>query len=204
MARAARERLYAVAEAQAGYFTAGQALAAGYSHAAQSYHVKAGNWLREGWGVYRLARFPLVPGAKLVRLMLWSRDRVGEVQAAVSHDSALAVYGLSDVLPAVTHLSVPPGFRKAPPTGVALHRARLAAGEVTLRDGYRVTTPLRTLLDVAASPLSAEHLGVAVAQALAWGLVRERALRAALAAAPEVVRARLAPFVDRSASGCSE
>ncbi len=45
--------------------------------------------------------------------------------------------------------------------------------------GYRVTTPLRTLLDVAASPLSQEHLDKAVVQALERGMVRRAALETA-------------------------
>lgn len=105
--RDARSRLYQVAERQAGYFTAAQAREAGYSYAAQHYHAKAGNWIRDGWGVYRLALFPEAPGAELVRLMLWSRDRAGEVQAAVSHELALAAFELSDVLPAKHQLTVP-------------------------------------------------------------------------------------------------
>jgi hypothetical protein len=44
----ARSKLFAVAERQAGYFTATQALEAGYSHASQSYHRKVGNWHRDG------------------------------------------------------------------------------------------------------------------------------------------------------------
>lgn len=185
--RDARARLYQVAEGQAGYFTSAQAREAGYSHATQSYHAKAGNWIREGWGVYRLALFPEAPGGELVRLMLWSRDRKGVVQAAVSHESALAAFELSDVLPAKHHLTVPPGFRKEPPAGVTLHHASLPEEDVMDRDGYRVTTPLRTLLDVAASDISPEHLEAATAQALGRGLVRRSELREALRPRPASV-----------------
>lgn len=188
----ARSRLYQVAEGQAGYFTAAQAREAGYSHAAQSYHAKVGNWIRDGWGVYRLALFPEAPGGELVRLMLWSRDRKGVVRAAVSHESALAAFELGDVLPARHHLSVPPGFRKMPPAGVVLHRAGLPEEDVMDRDGYRVTTPLRTLLDVAASSISPEHLEAATVQALERGLVMRKRLAKALQRAPERVRERFA------------
>ena len=183
----ARAKLFEVAERQAGYFTATQAREAGYSHAAQSYHAKAGNWIRDGWGVYRLARFPEAPGSELVRLMLWSRDRAGVIRAAVSHESALAAFELSDVLPAKHHLIVPPGFRKMPPAGVVLHRAGLPEEDVMDRDGYRVSTPLRTLLDVAASDISPEHLEAATVQALGRGLVRRSELREALRPRPASV-----------------
>ena len=188
----AESKLYDVAERQAGYFTASQALEAGYSHASQSYHRKAGNWLRDGWGIYRLARFPHVAGEDFVRLMLWSRDRAGVVHAAISHASALRAYELSDVLPHETHVIVPKRFRKKAPDGVVLHPADLAPDDVRERDGYRITTPLRTLLDVAASPLSLEHLEAATGEALQRGLVRRRALEEAVHGAADEVRKRFA------------
>lgn len=187
-----RSKLYAVAERQAGYFTASQALEGGYSRASQHYHQKVGNWRREGHGIYRLERFPRTEGEHYVRLMLWSSDRAGCVQAALSHETALQAYELSDVMPAEIHLSVPRGFRKKPPAGVRLHRQDLPASDVTERDGYRITTPLRTLLDAAASSLSAEHLATAVRDALERGLVRKRLLEEALEGSSQNVKARFA------------
>src|SRR5664279_4238359 len=175
----ARIKLYEIAEQQAGYFTASQALEAGYSYPSQAYQRKADNWLRDGWGIYRLTNFPHTPNEKLVRLMLWSRDRAGRVQAAVSHETALSVYELSDVMPAETHISVPKGFRKRSPQGVLLHRAHLSGDEVQDRNGFRITTPKRTLLDVASSALSPEHLEDATSEALEKGLIRRRALEEA-------------------------
>ena len=52
----------------------------------------------------------------------------------------------------------------------------MAPGHVEARAGYQVTTPLRTLLDVAGSPLSQGHLDAAVRDALERGLVRRRQL----------------------------
>lgn len=187
-----RTKLYAIAETQAGYFTAAQALEAGYSRASQHYQHKVGNWRREGHGIYRLEHFPRSPYEHYVRLMLWSRDRPGNIQAALSHETALQAYDLSDVLPASIHLTVPKGFRKQPPAGVRLHLQDLPAPEVTERDGYRITTPLRTLLDAAASSLSAEHLAAAVQDALNQGQVRKRVLEEAIENSPDNVKARFA------------
>jgi predicted transcriptional regulator of viral defense system len=187
-----KTRLYETAEKQSGYFTASQALEAGYSYASQNYQRKAGNWLRDGWGIYRLSHYPHSADEQYVRLMLWSRDRSGEPQGVVSHDTALQVYDLSDVLPAQTHLTVPKRFRKKPPRGVMLHRADLTAGDVHERDSYRITSPLRTLLDAAASPLSLEHLETATMEALDRGLVRRRALAEAIQVAPGNVQERFA------------
>ena len=185
-----RTKLYDIAEQQAGYFTAAQALEAGYSYASQTYHHKAGNWLRDGWGIYRFVRYPRTSGEELVRLMLWSRDRAGETQAVVSHESALQAYELSDVLPAETHLTVPQRFRKEPPENVVLHHTELKEGDVRERDGYRITTPLRTLLDVATYSLSPEHLEAATREALENGLVRHRALEETVRAAPSGAQKR--------------
>lgn len=185
-----KAKLYEVAEGQSGYFTAAQALEAGYSYESQHYHQRTGNWLREGWGIYRLALYPYTEGEEFVRFMLWSRDRSGEVQAVVSHESALEVYELSDVLPGSIHLTVPKSFRKRQPEGVVLHLADLPESVIRIRDGYRITTPLQTLLDVAASPLSPEHLEAAVNDALRSGLVRRQALVDAVAEAQVPVQGR--------------
>ena len=52
------QRLYEVAEMQAGLFTTKQAKAAGYAENTHPYHVQAGNWIREHRGIYRLSKFP--------------------------------------------------------------------------------------------------------------------------------------------------
>lgn len=183
-------RLYQVASAQGGYFTASQALQAGYAYSQQHFHVERGNWLQIGHGLYRLHDYPPAEREDLIRWSLWSRNQRGSPQAMVSHDTALTVHELSDVMPAQVHLTVPPGFRKKTPPGCVLHKANLAPGDVEWRDGYRVTTPLRTLLDVALSPLSQEHLDAAVSDALERGLVRRSQLENA--SYPLEARRRLA------------
>jgi len=171
--------LYQVAAAQGGYFTAAQARQAGYAYSQQYFHVSRGNWLKIDRGLFRLRDFPPAEREDLIRWSLWSRDQKGAPQAVVSHDTALTVHDLSDVMPARVHLTVLPGFRKKVPPGCVLHKATLAPEDVESQTGYRVTTPLRTLLDVADSPLSSEHLNRAVRDALERGLVRRRSLEAA-------------------------
>jgi hypothetical protein len=70
---------------------------------------------------------------------------------------------------------------------VTLHHQDLLASDMTERDGYRITTPLRTLLD-AASSLSAEHLAVAAQDAIDEGLVRKRLPEEALKDSPKTSR----------------
>lgn len=185
-----REQLFAVADRQAGYFTALQAREAGYSYPNQSYHRKQGHWLDEGWGLYRLRDYPETEHEHLVKLSLWSRNKRGEPQAVVSHETALSFYNLSDVMPVKTHLTVPKGFRKPAPEGVVLHKATLQEEECADQRGFSVTTPLRTLLDVAASALSPEHLERATLDALQEGWVRRSRLESAVSEAPPDVQER--------------
>jgi predicted transcriptional regulator of viral defense system len=175
------DRLFEVADRQAGYFTARQAREAGYDYRLQHYHRERGNWIPAGHGLYRLRQYPEAEDEELVRLSLWSRDRSGRPQAVVSHETALGLHDLTDLMPGLVHLSVPKSFRKKPPKGIVLHKSRFDEGDVEDRRGYRVTTPLRTILDIARSPrVSPEHLEAAVAEALERGLVRRKQLRETL------------------------
>lgn len=174
-----RRALHAVAFQQAGYFTASQAREAGYSYQAQKYHADSGNWLRVDRGIFRLPEWPSDPEDTFVRWTLWSDGR-----GVVSHDSALAVHGLSDVDPIKVHLTVPSGFGASDEL-VELHVADLDEDEREQRRGWAVTTPLRTLADVAGTDISQEQVDRAVADALRLGLAsRRRLLRATAELAP--------------------
>ena len=170
--RELRQRLVAVASAQSGYFSAAQAKGVGYSYQAQKQNADRGNWVKVGRGLFRLPGWPAGRHEDLVRLSLWSRGR-----AVVSHESALSVHELGDVNPARTHLTVPAGFRQRALAGVVLHRAALPEGDVRDQEGFRVTTPLRSLLDTAAGDLDLDLLAGAVEDALEQGvLTRSRLL----------------------------
>ncbi len=166
-----RRRLLALAARQSGYFTAAQALDLGYSYPAQRYHAQRGNWLRVDRGIYRLPEWPTGPRDNLVRWSLWSRGR-----AVVSHETAMSVHELGDVDPARVHLTVPRNFRQKDP-GVVIHWAEVPRSDVEEHDGFRVTTPLRSLLDVAAGDLDLDQLARAIEEALARGMLTRRALR---------------------------
>ncbi len=77
--------LYRLAESQSGYFTTKQASALGYASNKRIYHVRAGNWIREHRGIYRLARFPEPERPDLILWMLWSRDRSDRPTGVFSH-----------------------------------------------------------------------------------------------------------------------
>lgn len=193
-AQTAYRRLIAVAQRQGGYVTAKQARAAGFDYSHLTYHSGVGNLTRAGHGLYHVPEVPRSMHDQLVRLVLWSRDRADRPQAVVSHDTALELHELSDVLPRRVHLSVPPSFRKREPRGCVLHRSVLAPTDVVSWEGFRVTTPLRTLVDLAdEGRLTREQLARAVEDALARGLVRRQEVTSALrVAGASPSRARLA------------
>lgn len=178
--KTALRALYQTATAQGGYFTSKQAEAAGYGKRHVDYHVKAGNFERIMHGLFRLPTVPASEHDEFIRLSLWSRGRDDRPQAVVSHESALALHELSDLLPGKVHLTVPKSFRKAPPKACTLHRGTLVPSDTTAWSGFRITTPLRTLVDAAMSDsVPAEQLKQAVADALEKGLVRRGTLREA-------------------------
>lgn len=180
MARDSARTLAALAQEQGGYFTAKQAADAGYQYPQLVYHVTAGNFERVAHGLYRLPTAPVAEHDDLIRLTFWSRDQKDAPQAVVSHDSALVLHELTDLLPDHVHLTVPRTFRKPAPKGCVLHKTALERDEIQERAGFRVTSPLRTLLDAAAGGVSQEQLDNAVRDALARGLVRRSALEAAV------------------------
>lgn len=175
------DRLYGLAESQQGYFTSGQAMACGYPTSSHVYHMKRGSWLREGRGIYRLARFPASDDSQYVRWTLWSRNRQGVPQGVISNQTALALFDLSDLMPARIHMTVPPSFRRnsAIPKTLVLHRGELADDDIEARQGYRVTRPLRAVVDLLDAPaVSLGHLRQALKEGLERGLIARAEMEA--------------------------
>src|SRR4051794_34113200 len=67
--------------------------------------------------------------------------------AVLSHRSAAALWGIRESAPRQIEVTAP-GERRRP--GLTVHRARLPEDEITRHAGIPVTTPARTLLDLAA------------------------------------------------------
>ena len=169
-----------IASRQQGYFTARQALEAGYSYPSQYYQSETGNWIREEYGVYRIADYTAADRPDLVLWSLWSRDRKGKAQGVFSHETALSIHELSDVMPARFHMTVPPAFRKSiqVPASLVLHRARLDAADIQSMDGYSVTRPIRAIVETAlAGTISPDLIEQALSQALQRGLVQREELK---------------------------
>lgn len=178
--REAAQRLYELAQEQQGFFTAKQAKAAGFAENTHPYHVHAGNWIREHRGVYRLAQFPTSERPDLVVWALWSRNRRGDVEGVYSHQTALRIHELSDLNPAKLHMTVPTRFRRTStvPAILVLHYADLSEGDIQSAQGFKVTHPLRTILDlIAAGTVERTFIQQALTQAVDRGLVTRHQIR---------------------------
>jgi predicted transcriptional regulator of viral defense system len=163
------DRLYETAAGQQGLFTTKQAAEAGYSPQLLVHHTRARKTARIRRGIYRLVHFPPGEHEELVIAWLWS-ERAG----VMSHQTALALHGLSDVLPAHVHLTVPSAWRRRRfrlPPDVVLHHADVGPEDRAWFGAVPLTTPRRTLSDCAKVGLSPEILAQAARQALRRGLV---------------------------------
>jgi predicted transcriptional regulator of viral defense system len=164
-----RRCVFEVASGQAGYFTAGQAARCGFSRASLSYHARTGRFLRIRRGLYRIAEYPSSPREDLIAAWL----AAGRNDAVVSHESALDLLGLSDVIPDRVHLTVPRSKRYRPAgQGVAIHTTTRppAPGDVLTRDGVAVTSPARSIVDAAEAGTAPEQVVRATREAVERGL----------------------------------
>jgi predicted transcriptional regulator of viral defense system len=163
------DRLFETAAAQEGLFSTQQAAEAGYSPQLLLHHLSSGRALRVRRGIYRLVHFPAGDHENLVSAWLWSQ-RAG----IFSHQTALALHGLSDAMPAQLHLTVPSAWQRRRfrlPQGLVLHYAEVPKEDRTWLGPVPITSVQRTLNDCAREALSPELLRQAAKQALRRGLV---------------------------------
>lgn len=168
-----------IAYSQDGYFTSRQAGEHGFSAQLLAHHMRSGRYERIRRGLYRLCDYPGSSHEEVREKWL----AVGAERAVVSHESALELHGLSDVLPSVVHLLVGRDDRGLkPPRGVKLHTTTrpLGSAEVVTREGIRTTAPARSIIDAASAGTAPEQIQAAIAQALDEGLVTTRSLLAEL------------------------
>lgn len=162
------EALFGVAQAQAGFFTTRQAARAGYSPQLLAY-LGDKKVLRVRRGIYRLVHFPTSDQEDLVVSWLWS-----EQAGVFSHETALALHDLSDVLPSKVHMTMPASWRRRRlrvPPGLVLHFADVGERDRTSFGAVPVTAPLRTLEDCIEADVAPGLLDQAVGQARRRGLI---------------------------------
>ena len=174
------DRLFELAAGQEGLFTTQQAADAGYSPQLIAHHLAAKRMIRVRRGVYRLVHFPAGDHEDLTMIWLWS-----EQAGVFSHQTALALHDLSDVLPSLIHLTLPEAWRKRRlrvPEGVVLHYGDVPESDLHWFSAVPATKPLRTLEDCAAENMGPELLRAAALDALERGLATADELAAVDAA----------------------
>ena len=159
----------AVASRQYGVITRGQLLACGLSGRQIETRVGRGALYRLHRGVYSVGHTaPLLLRREMAAVLAAGRD------AVLSHYSAAYLWGLMDD-PEWAHVTLTSGqCRKHGIESRALHLPR---ADRTIRWGIPVTTPARTIIDLAHS---AEDLEQMIAEARVTGVLTERKLREAL------------------------
>jgi very-short-patch-repair endonuclease len=106
--------------------------------------LSSGAWERLFPGVYRMGGAP--PSWR--QQLMAARLAMGE-GAVVSHRSAAALFEMVGFPERFVEMTVPRSCRRAP-DGIAVHRtAALTRADVTVVDAIPVTTPARTLVDLA-------------------------------------------------------
>ena len=168
----AAQRIYRIAEEQHGYFTARQAREAGVDPMAVVMMAGRGAVERTSHGVYRVVRFPLGPLGQYVEASLWPHGTRG----VISHESALALYEMSDANPSKLHITVPRKFRirREVPGYLIVHHADLQPHEIQPFEGIPVTAPERTIRDCHARHLSRALIRQAIDDARRQGYLSMR------------------------------
>jgi hypothetical protein len=140
------QRLQALAANQHGVFTTKQAAALGLEGDALR-HVVSRGWIRRvRRGVYAFRGLPRSPWEAVTAAALAAGP-----SAAISHRTAAAIHGFHGIALGTPEISVPRDYR-LDLDGVIVHRPRrLAATDIQVRSGISVTSPIRTLVDIAGS-----------------------------------------------------
>ncbi|WP_054815931.1 type IV toxin-antitoxin system AbiEi family antitoxin [Nocardia arizonensis] len=144
----------------AGFFTTRQVLRTGCETRVRA-GLGEGTVTRAGVGLLRLAEWPAGP---LDEYAMWAAWFDGA--AAVSHQSAAELHGIGRLRPHFLHISVSKGRPPVTPRLVVLRRS-LAGIDVESAGPFLVTTPVRTVLDLAESEIGQNALDEVVADAVA-------------------------------------
>ncbi len=190
-------RLLRVAQEQKGYFTAAQARAAGYDSSNLSHRASTGSIRRIQKGLYRLPDFPPSPREEV--MVAWLA--AGKDQAILSHETALEIHGLSDIIPKSVHITVPRERRwYKGGSGVAVHTTTnpIPEEDIVVREGIRVTSPERSIADCAEWGTFHEHIETAVRDALERGLTTAVRIRAQAESKGGTVEALLLRALERA------
>ncbi len=167
-------RLFEIAATQEGHFTTAQAAEAGYYPQLLNKHLRSERIVRVRRGIYRLVQFPIGEHEDLVVVWLWTA-----LTGVFSHETALALHGLSDALPAKAYITLPDSWKKRRlrvPAGVVPHFADIGDAERAWSGAVPVTTADRTLVDCARVHVSPDFVCDAFEDAADRGLIDRNSL----------------------------
>ena len=171
--RSQRPSLWALAERQHGVVARQQLLALGFSASAIEHRVSRGR-LHPVWrGVYAIGRPQLTMHGRWMGAVLACGPK-----AAVSHESAAALWGIRSPAQDEIHVCVP-GYARRRRPGIVVHRRTGLSVSVTRRHAVPVTTPVHTLVDLAAR-VDRNQLEAAISEADKRALTDPEQLRGAL------------------------
>jgi very-short-patch-repair endonuclease len=190
--QSSRAALWKLVSRQHGVVSRGQLLDLGYDANALRHRVAAGRLHRVRRGVYAVGRPWLTQHGHWMAAVL----RCGP-EAALSHGSAAALWGIRPMRSGPIEISVPAHARTRA-GGIVVHRrAFLDADAVCMREGIPLTSPVCTLIDMAAQ-LERDQLEAAINEADRLGLADPEELRLTLdTTAPRPGIAMLRETLDR-------
>jgi predicted transcriptional regulator of viral defense system len=174
MPRTRMDELYALAEEHDGLLTSKEARALGIRDSVLVRLMQRGRLERMSRGVYRIAHYPTDRLTQYREAVLWAQaSHHGPERIALSHETSLVLYGISDVNPSRVHLTVPKSvrLRRKHPEWIMIHRADLTAQEVNQHEGMPVTGVERSIMDVLSTTHRTDIARQAISDALRQGLL---------------------------------
>jgi predicted transcriptional regulator of viral defense system len=185
------ESLELLGSSQWGLVTTAQAQEVGVSKMQLSRLVARGTVQRVRHGVYALPSADAGPlqGLRAAWLATGSRPVGDQPLAVVSGESAAAVHGLGDLLPAKYEFSTAVRRQTTHPD-TRYKKRNLPNNDITWVNGLPVTTIARTVQDLATGETDFDHLAVAVRDAVTGAAVASDALVQALEPAADRFRSR--------------
>jgi very-short-patch-repair endonuclease len=186
-----KEPIRRLAAEQHGIVTRAQLLDAGVGSKHVDHWIKTGRLIRLHQGVYALGHVPPSPHARTMAAVLACGP-----EAVLSHRSAAKLYGLIRYTGPI-EITAPTKHQRR---GVIVHRSRLAERDVTEHWGIPITSPARTLTDLAGT-LSPASLTRAVNDARLAKLLVVEDLPARFSNQPK--RPTRSPFEDAFPRFCA-
>jgi len=167
------KKLFDIAADNYGFITVDDARRVGIRPQRLVEMAARGALRREGFGLYRLDPFPVHELDSYRMATLWPHG----VEGVLSHETALDLYGLSDVNPAKIHITVPKGYRvrhREMPTPYRLHHEDLNERDLTRFEGIPIVTAAKAIRQCREAHFRRDLLRQALEDAKQQGLINRR------------------------------